>query len=169
MTTKVYVLYGLGGRTWSSGMESLEVKFRKAGFDTGKKVWQWGDWKAIVEDIKKIGPNVPVIIAGHSMGANAASWIAASLPNRNIKYIFGYDPTIWSPVTAFNSNVENAYCFHGINWLNPVGHALYSKLDNNKKTTIKTISTSIIHSLIDDNTKFHDLVVSETKRVLGIK
>lgn len=157
-----YLLYGLGGRTWSAGIaDKLGPKVRVLPNVWCPPTYQWGDWNSIVENIKANLPDTKIVIAGHSLGANVIGYIAQAVPNRSIDLVIGYDPSIWYPVPKLPKTVRKAICFHGMNWLNPIGHALYSGSQN-----LVTYNTWDLHTNIDDDNDLHAIAVKEIKTLL---
>ena len=72
---RVYVMYGLGGRWWSAGMEDvLAVNLRKIKGVICPPTFQYGHWQIIVEAIKN-SPNDIHVVAAHSLGAVRATQI----------------------------------------------------------------------------------------------
>ena len=97
------------------------------------------------------------VVAGHSLGANVIGWIASGIAPRKLSLAVGYDPSIWYPVAPIPANVEKTILFHGVNWLNPIGHALYT--GNN----IIEYDTNDLHTDIDDDNGLHGITVNAVK------
>lgn len=75
MTVRVYCMYGLGGRIWSSGMEDLvAANLRKIPAVHVDPTRGFTQWREIVDDIKKHKGD-KFVVAGHSMGAAAATYV----------------------------------------------------------------------------------------------
>jgi len=157
-----YLLYGLGGRMWSAGIaDNLGPKIRKLKGVFCPPTYNWSDWEKIVAAVKRRGGDNKLGFAGHSLGGNVIGNIAQALPDRKIDLVVGYDPSIWYPCPELPQNVQKAICFHGVNWLNPIGHALYTGSRN-----LVTYNTWDEHTAIDDDNGLHGIAVNEIKRLL---
>jgi len=167
MAAKVaaFIGYGLGGRAWSAGMEDLLAKkLRALGCDC-PPTYQWTDWQRQARDIRAQSAATKIVIAGHSMDANELPNIAAAAV-RPIDLLAGYDPTIWYPCSLIPANVKRALCFHGVNWLNPIGHARYGVADA-RKTKLVTYNTTDLHENIDDDNGLHGIVINAVRTLLA--
>jgi hypothetical protein len=161
----IYLMYRLGGRAWSAGIaDNLGPKLRVLPGVFCPPTYNWSDWQKIVDFINRRGGENKIAIAGHSLGANVIPEIAAAIYPRKVSLVVGYDPSIWYPCPALPSNVERAICFHGVNWLNPIGHALYRNESTN--TTIETVNTWTLHASIDDDNGLHGIAVRAVKELL---
>ena len=80
MTTRVYCLYGLGGRMWSAGIEDVLARaIRKIPGVQCPPTRGYMQWREIVEDIKNT-PNDKHVVIGHSMGAASATYVTDYVP-----------------------------------------------------------------------------------------
>ncbi len=92
----VYLVRGFAN-VFSRGLDRLGVIFNSRGI--AAKVIPHTAWRAAAVKIygnqKKYGP-VPVVLIGHSLGANATIRIAEFLKKRNVKvqYLVTFEPTI---------------------------------------------------------------------------
>lgn len=72
---RCYCMYGLGGPIWSGGIEYvLAANLRKIPGVICPPTYRYGDWRLIVEDIKRTPNDIHVVI-GHSMGAASATYV----------------------------------------------------------------------------------------------
>lgn len=158
----IYLMYGLGGRMWSAGIaDKLGPKLRVFPGVFCPPTYHWNDWGKIVSFINRRGGDNKLAIMGNSLGANVIGYIARALPNKKIDLVVGYDPSIWYPVPILPQNVQKAICFHGVNWLNPIGHALYSGSKN-----LITYNTWDEHTAVDDDNGLHGIAVKAVKELL---
>jgi len=160
-----FVGYGLGGRAWSAGMEDLLAKKLRALGVYCPDTYQWTDWQQQARDIRQQQLSTKIVITGHSMDANELPNIAAAA-GRMIDLLVGYDPTIWYACPLIPSNVKQAILFHGVNWLNPIGHARYGVVDASK-TKLVTYNTSDLHTDIDDDNGLHGITIAAVKALLA--
>lgn len=76
MTTYVYCMYGLGGKIWSGGIESVVAKnIRGTPGIVCPPTKQYTQWETIVNAIKKQPKGSKTVVIGHSMGAASATYI----------------------------------------------------------------------------------------------
>jgi hypothetical protein len=69
-------MYGLGGPTWSSGIENVVAKnIRKIPNVVCPPTRNHTEWKTIVDEISKLEKGTKVVVVGHSMGAASATYI----------------------------------------------------------------------------------------------
>lgn len=95
-TGEVYLMRGLMD-IFSRGMDQMAVKLRRAGVYAVSYSYQ--DWREMADTIiarnarKEV--SYPVIVMGHSLGANDAAKMASYLGNRGVKvsYVVAFDPT----------------------------------------------------------------------------
>lgn len=110
-------MYGLGGAVFSAPVETVIAKtLRKNKKYEVQPTRFWWQWQQIQQEIKKT-PKDKHVVYGHSMGANAATWVQAGT---KVDLTIGLDPTIWSPVSQIRGKAINYYSTY---YLNPVGHA----------------------------------------------
>lgn len=164
---KIYVMYGLGGRMWSAGMEdNLAKKLRALGPHVEvPPTYSWTSYNDIIKDINgKVPLGTQVAVIGHSMGGNAATWIAAGA-RRAISLLVAYDPTVWSSVTPIPSRVKTAIGIHGNDPWSWVGKARLSRAVG---STVKltTIETNDPHVAIDDDNALHAKTIAAVKELL---
>ncbi|MGI9402482.1 MAG: hypothetical protein ACR2O0_14600 [Rhizobiaceae bacterium] len=98
---RAYLFRGLAGTVFSTGIDRLAVKLRNAGIETS--VHSWADRReteAEAERLFKSGKlGGPVVLIGHSLGANSANLMGHFITSRNIpvRYIATIDPTSSEP------------------------------------------------------------------------
>lgn len=111
-TGEVYLLRGLAN-VFSRGMDTMGVRFVKSGVDA--RVYNHAAWRDLADNIilrsKKKQVSYPIIIMGHSLGANAAVLMARYLGDNGIKvqYVVAFDPTIPTSVGKNVRQVTNYY------------------------------------------------------------
>lgn len=136
--TKVYAFYGVGGSMFSGGMKRFG------------KPYQWTQWRQVAKEIDKLPKDTKVICYGHSMGANACTYIASSVKHK-IAFIGGMDPTVWAPINPVKGKAINYY---STNYINPFGHGKISgKNVVNKPTRLEhtqiTYDKHIVRDLLN--------------------
>ena len=155
---QVYILYALGGIPTSLGMVDLAERIRNLG-DIAVTGYSWDDYRAVIADIAAQPPDVPVALIGYSLGANATSWIAQSLPQRRIALLIAYDPSMWYPVSPVGENVERAILYHN-NGIDPLGHARI------EAPRLETIETWLPHVTLDFDESLHKHTLAAVERQL---
>jgi hypothetical protein len=119
---RVYVLSGQGGFIMSRGMEELAAGLRKMDRRLQVSTHEWKNHQDVAKDIGKLPVETPVVLIGHSLGANATTWISNDVPSRMIDLIVAYDPTKLAEVQPAGKNVRRVLLYHN-NSAEPWGHA----------------------------------------------
>jgi hypothetical protein len=130
---QVYLLRGLAN-IFSTGLDEIGRKLRVAGVDA--HVDSFMAWRSalnkIVANRRKFGPS-PVILVGHSLGANAIISLAQELEKRGIRvdYMASFAATSPSPLPANITRVVNFY-FSSHSWGAALtkGKGFRGRLDN---------------------------------------
>jgi pimeloyl-ACP methyl ester carboxylesterase len=108
---QVYLLRGLAN-VFSTGLDEIGRRLRVAGIDAhveGFSAWR-SALNKIVADREKFGPS-PVVLVGHSLGANAIISLAQALEKHGIRvdYMASFAATSPSPLPANIKRVVNFY------------------------------------------------------------
>ena len=159
---EVYLLRGLAN-VFSRGMDTLGAKMVRKGLDA--RVYNHSVWRELANNIvarsKKKQVSYPIVIMGHSLGANASTMMAKYLGERGIKvqYVVAFDPTIR---TFVGKNVNRVINF-------------YLPLEDNRnivksapgfRGVIKNIDVrgvrKLTHTTVDKDTNFHSQVLNRT-------
>lgn len=163
----VFLMYGLGDEWTSAGMDVLaaSIKARGPRFVVAPTV-SWTNRAAVVDKIGKLPKGSLVMLFGNSMGANAIPMVTNAVGDRvRIILVGGYDPTIWWSCPAFGTNVERGILYHGINWLNPIGHARYTEAYPGQ---IEVVKTSTLHGSVDDDLRLHRHTLDAIDRIAAM-
>lgn len=157
-----FLMYGLGDRSTSAGMDVLGAALTAASKRfVVSPTYSWTQRDQIVARIKKLPTTTRIMLAGNSMGANAIPMVTNACPEYRFDFVAGYDPTIFWSCPAFQGNVKHALLFHGLNWLNPIGHARYTAAF---PTQVETVNTWTFHSAIDDDIGLHAITKARALR-----
>ncbi len=98
---RAYLFRGLAGTVFSTGIDRLAKKLQRAGIEAS--VHSWADRRQTeaeaVQHYRKGKLAGPVILVGHSLGANSANLMANHLASRKIPvgYVATIDPTSSKP------------------------------------------------------------------------
>lgn len=163
-TGEIYLLRGLAN-VFSRGMDTLGAKMVRAGLDA--RVYNHAAWRELADNIiarsKRKQVSYPIVIMGHSLGANASTTMAKYLGDRGVKvqYVVQFDPTV---TTFVGKNVNRVINF-------------YLPLEDNRnvvkrapgfKGVIKNINVrgvrNLKHTTVEKDANFHSQVL---KRTLG--
>ena len=115
-TGEVYLLRGLAN-VFSTGLDDMNAKFRRRGVNSkvdNHAVWQtWAD--DIIARNQRNQVSYPIIIMGHSLGANATVQMAHYLGEHgvHVSYAVAFDPTITTEPGPNVDDVVNYYLPNG--------------------------------------------------------
>ncbi|MEM7069871.1 MAG: thioesterase domain-containing protein [Pseudomonadota bacterium] len=161
-TGEVYLLRGLAN-VFSRGMDTLGAKMVRKGLDA--RVYNHAAWRDLADNIlaraKKKQVSYPVVIMGHSLGANASAHMAKYLGDRGIRvdYVVAFDPTV---TTAVGKNVRRVINFY----LPNDGHTNVVKKAPGFKGVLKNINVrgvrGLTHTTVEKDAKFHAEVIQRT-------
>jgi len=121
-TGEVYLIRGLAN-VFSLGMDEIAVKLKKSGVEA--KTFNHSGWKSYANDIiKRSGRNAvsyPIVIAGHSLGANSSVSMANYLAEHGVEVslVVAFDPTVDRVV---GKDVDKVINYHF-----PTGHNDFKK------------------------------------------
>jgi len=161
-SARVYVIYGQGGALTSSGMTQLAARLSEIrGLTVSSHDWFNGP-NVIVNNIRQLPTDEPVILIGYSLGANATTWISNALPNREIALAVAYDPSIHSKVSPADGNVRRMLLYHN-NSFSLWGHALIPG------PQVETIEINEGHLSVDSDQQLHARTLEAVLEVLGEK
>lgn len=94
---KAYIFRGMGGRIASFEMDRLADKLEKSGVDA--EVYNHFNWRGPADEAiaryKRQDRNFPIMLVGHSAGADAAVYFAEKLKDNGVpvSLIVSFDPT----------------------------------------------------------------------------
>src|SRR3954452_3042278 len=145
---RVYVLSGQGGFIMSRGMEELAAGLRKMDPRLQVSTHEWKNHQDVAKDIGKLPVETPVVLIGHSLGANATTWISNDVPSRMIDLIVAYDPTKLAEVQPAGKNVKRVLLYHN-NSAEPWGHARI------QGPQVETVETKNSHLSIGNSAWLH--------------
>jgi len=161
-TGEIYLLRGLAN-VFSRGMDTLGAKMVRRGIDA--RVYNHGAWRELAANIvarhKKKQVSYPIVIMGHSLGANASSGMANYLGSRGIKvqYVVAFDPTV---KTSVGKNVNRVVNFY----LPNDKHSNVIRKAPGFKGTLKNINVTGVrglkHTTVEKDAKFHNQVIQRT-------
>ena len=159
----VFLLRGFGN-VFSRGLDQLGQKLKKKG--VAAEVHHHSNWrtltKRIVKNRKKFGRR-PVVLIGHSLGANAILRMAGELKKKKIKvsYMATFAATDPIPVPSNVRKLTNYY-FKTDGWGEPVakGKGFRGNLKNIDFSNSKTIG----HFNIDKQPRLQNQVINNVLR-----
>jgi len=168
----VYLIRGFIG-LFSFGIDRLTVKINEAGIRA--HVFQEDQWKQLARTIRETYKNQPnhepLILIGHSLGADKTLWIAHELKNEGITVdaILTMDPTLPPDVP---SNVRVCHNYYQPSVFDGLGILRGIALKQEPGSTGKLINYNIRaehkellepdtnHINVDKNTKIHAAIIA---------
>lgn len=161
---EVYLLRGLAN-IFSLGLDKTGKQFSKSGIENC--TFNHNHWRALVDDIVERGRNkqisFPIVIIGHSLGANVAPQMATLIGKFNIpvSYVVMLDPV---EATAVGKNVHEI-----ANYYLPKrkDNKLYANADFKGKLENIDVSTDagMGHFNIDENKKLRATIFEAALKI----
>ena len=159
---QIVLMRGLAN-VFSRGMDEMSERLTGMGFAPrliNHRGWQ-NAADAIAQDYRG-GNRAPIIIIGHSLGANAGFRLAQRLQGQNIPvaYLAVFDPT---EQRAVPGNVEVFVNFY----LNRTGRPARFSASRHKSKVNINLSTSpgMTHTNIDQSRRLQDIVISRIEQI----
>ena len=159
---QIVLMRGLAN-VFSRGMDEMSARLTGMGFSPrliNHRGWQ-NAADAIAQNYRA-GNRAPIIIIGHSLGANAGFRLAQRLQGQNIPvaYLAAFDPT---EARTVPSNVEVFVNFY----LNRTGRAARFAPDRHKSKVNINLTTSpgITHTSIDQSRRLQDIVIGRIEQI----
>lgn len=166
-TGEVYLIRGLAN-IFSLGMDSMAKKMRDKGLNV--RTFNHSGWKGfanrIIKRAKEDKVSYPIVIAGHSLGANSATAMANYLAQRGVKVglVVAFDPTLKRIVKGDISQVINYYIPNGSKNEVYRGQGFRGKVQNVDVSDMRGVN----HMNVEKNKKlqaqFIDQVMQITKQ-----
>ncbi|WAC26304.1 alpha/beta hydrolase [Ancylobacter sp. SL191] len=163
--THVYLLRGLFG-VFSLGMDSLAQELLEKGYTS--QIYGWDEAQKVIDLIKtrsQAGHTGPVVIIGHSLGANAVIDIATTIQANSIPVDLGvtFDATDPGPVPNNVAVFINFWAQDGFGKPVSAVPGYTGQLENFDLSGQPNIS----HTSIDTMDKFHQFVISTLEGMTG--
>lgn len=161
-TGEIYLLRGLAN-VFSRGIDALGAKMVRRGLDA--RVFNHAAWRELADNIvlrsKSKQVSYPIIIMGHSLGANAAANMAKYLGERGVKvaYVVAFDPTVPTTVGKNVGRVINLYLPNDDhnNLIKPAA-GFKGTIKNRNITGVRGLT----HTTVEKDGKFHADVIERT-------
>lgn len=170
----VYLFRGFMG-VFSLGMDELQTKLNAKGIKT--KLLPHPAWASVVNEIveeAKSRPkgSYPIVIVGHSLGANAALMLAYRLGEQGVpvNLVFTIDPTVSRPVTPTVKRYFNIYqANNGLGVaIDPAGMSPKRVVNYNTWDHANLTNPEVTHFTLDKNVdvqkQMYDMIMQALKR-----
>ncbi len=160
---QIYLLRGLAN-VFSRGMDELGAKLTAEGFSP--VVLNHRGWQHSADTIARNyrnGRRAPIILIGHSLGANNAYRIARRLNGKNIPvaYFASFDPTQAFTVPNNVQYFVNFYQNNGVG-----RRASFAPSRHKQKVNLNlTSSPGLNHRNIDQSRRLQDIVMARVRQV----
>jgi hypothetical protein len=163
----IYLMRGLAN-IFSLGLDDLNAKLQAKGVNS--VVLNYSSWPQIANDIiarYKVDKNaLPVVVMGHSFGADATLLLSAELAKHNIPValVVEFDVVSNIPVPGNIRHLINFYESAGNGRKLEAPPGFKGRLDN---IDLSATDASIGHLNIEKNSKLHAKAIAATLAVLG--
>ena len=155
--TQVYLVRGFLN-VFSLGMDSLAAELRHAGISA--TVVSYNDWQGVAEEIAanyKAGRRGPIVLVGHSFGADAVMFMADSLGQMGVPValVIPFDGTYSHAASANVARVLNIYKSEAKITPGPGFHG--------ELTNYYVSDANITHTNIDDDSRLHMMAINKIR------
>ena len=163
-TGEIILLRGLAN-VFSKGMDVIGDRLKAKGVDA--RVYNHAAWENLATDLitrsKRKAVSYPIIIMGHSLGANASLQMATYLGKHGIpvSYVVAFDPTVANYVGPKVRRVVNYYLPNGKNRVRR-GNGFKGKLSNIDVSNIYGIK----HTTVEKNRKLQNHSIDSVMRLV---
>jgi len=163
--THVYLLRGLFG-VFSLGMDSLSQELVEQGYTA--EIYGWDEAQKVMQQITtraQAGHGGPVVVIGHSLGANAVIEVATAVQPQNVTVDLGvtFDATDPGPVPDNVPVFINFWAQDGFGVPVTAVTGYTGQLENFDLSGQPNIS----HTSIDTIDKFHQFVIATLEGMTG--
>jgi pimeloyl-ACP methyl ester carboxylesterase len=162
--TQVYLMRGLLN-VFSLGMDSLADELRSVGISA--TVANHTQWRGIADEIAanyKAGRRGPIVLVGHSFGADAAMSIGEYLGEMGVpvSLIVPFDGTFPHAATANVARVLNFYKSESVKVTRGPGF-------RGELTNYYVSDANVTHMNIDDDFRLHRMVINKIRGTLHLR
>jgi thioesterase domain-containing protein len=162
-TGHIYLLRGFAG-IFSTGLDTLDEKLLQRGFSA--TVHSYDDYDALAAEaarLQKSGKG-PIIIIGHSLGANAAIYMAEKMKalGAPVALVVTFGPTVDLAAPSNVSQVINYYTGNTPVAKGPGFKGTISNVDLNAAPDIN-------HLNVEKNARLHASVISKIASIVGAR
>lgn len=163
-TGEVYLIRGLAN-IFSLGMDSMAKKMRDKGLNV--RTFNHSGWKGfankIIRRAKEDDVSYPIVIAGHSLGANSATAMANYLTQRGVKVglVVAFDPTLKRIVKGNISRVINYYIPNGSKNEVYRGQGFRGKVQNVDVSDMRGVN----HMNVEKNKKLQSQFIDQVMKI----
>jgi hypothetical protein len=155
--THVYLMRGLFG-IFSLGMDDLAGKLNQHGYQSNLYGWDsWEQVAALIIERHDRGHRGPIVVIGHSLGANAVFYVSDRLYQRSIPVLLGvtFDATEPGKVPDNVTTFINFWARDGFGQPVEASASYAGELDNFDLSG----QSGIDHTSIDALDRFHQFVI----------
>jgi len=157
--THVYLMRGLFG-IFSLGMDDLAGKLNQHGYRSDLYGWDsWEQVAALIVERHERGHRGPIVVIGHSLGANAVFYVSDHLHRRSIPVLLGvtFDATEPGKVPDNVTTFINFWARDGFGHPVQASANYAGELDNFDLSS----QSDVDHTSIDALDRFHQFVIGK--------
>ncbi len=104
--TLVVLLEGLGGRTTSHGIVSLQKELSAIANTRVPFPLSQHNWRDAVKIIQQQKPGTKIVVIGYSLGANNSTYVTKNV--KHVNELIAIQASVWGQSTAIGENVDRA-------------------------------------------------------------
>jgi hypothetical protein len=155
--TLVVLLEGLGGRTTSQGIVSLEMRAianTRVPFPLSQH-----NWRDAVKLIQQQTPETKIVVIGYSLGANNSTYVAKNV--NHVDELIAIEASVWGRSTPIGENVDRAIEIYNLKFWRTAGLGAERLLG----VHFCYITNSDSHFYADNDPQVHKFIFTEVQKI----
>jgi hypothetical protein len=168
MSSNIYGfgIYGMGGQLTDPGEERFTHMVKTLGVDIKGSPYRDYDIQTILDTINKLPEDSKIILWGSSLGANNCPYVA-SLTDRQIDGMWGFQASTYGMHHPITKNVKFAHEVYNPNWVQTLGMGAY-KWTLAKDNKLTNLYVSVRYDFHPGETlEVENMFLREMRRVIS--
>jgi hypothetical protein len=157
--TLVVLLEGLGGRTTSQGIVSLQKELRAIANTRVPFPLSQHNWRDAVKLIQQQTPETKIVVIGYSLGANNSTYVAKNV--NHVDELIAIQASVWGRSTAIGENVDRAIEIYNPKFWRTAGLGAERLLG----VHFCYITNSDSHFYADNDPQVHKFIFNEVQKI----
>jgi hypothetical protein len=155
----VVLLEGLGGRTTSHGIVSLQEELSVIPDTRVPLPLAQHSWRDAVKRIQQQKPGTKIVVIGYSLGANNSTYVAKNV--KHVDELIAIQASVWGRATAVGENVEKAIEIYNPKFWRTAGLGAKRLVGLH----FSYVTNSDSHFYADNDPEVHKFIFNEVKKL----